>query len=343
MVWKNKNQRTGEIYDAIICMKNKKMFLIADDGIICYNLDTGRQEWKNDQIVSLYTPLLVDNILISGAKNMPGIYYTDIETGESKCAINTEGYVHLMQFDDKMNLFIITTADKITKKYNLEYYNFRTRKSDKILFFEHQAKNQLEYYNSTLILNTWDDGMVYFIDGETHKIIRKRHIENWTLLGQKSFVCTDNSIFFLNKKFLFEENIKTGDLIRTISLSSSVHANFLEVDNNYILLPGRNLQIYNIDNQNIIEFVNDDKASIDFYATVLDNGNLLFYDNDYVYTYNMEKNSKERIYQLKGMEVYRLFYFDKYVFLILTDNIIETLADNKPVNLILLNLAFFNQ
>jgi outer membrane protein assembly factor BamB len=326
-------QAKGEIYDALFCVNDNKLIVVSEDAVACYSLDRGIHEWKNEQMITLYTPLFADGVLTGGAKNGSGIYSIDINTGEYRKKIATESSVLLVRKEDDTNFFFICGVTRYDRKFQLKCYNFTTDTTNEVFSFENQPKNQLSFYDGTIILHLWDGGNIYSIDKRTRSINWEKKITGLGLLHEKFYVSIDNSIFYIERSIsdaivdrLIQVDIKTGFILRKIALDSNFYKLRLETDGRYILLSSDNLQVYDIYNQNIIEIDND----IDFGPVTISSGNVFFHKNNAVYVYNIEKRTKEKIYHLRGKEIFKIVSNDNWVLLALADNLRMTIEDKKP-------------
>jgi hypothetical protein len=326
------------ILDCIFSKEHDEIFLIALEGIYCYDAESGVQKWKNEKIVGSESVLLFQNFLIAAGTSKPIVYFIDITTGKIIRQVDFEKYVYMIQFEDENNLFVV--SDKNEYQFQLQRYNIFSDAVEHLVTLDDWPKNQIGYYNGNIILTTWGRyGGIYIIDEAEYKIKWRDVVYDRLTSYNNDFVCLQNSVYYIkdridNKEELVRVDIVTGELIETHLVDFPLANSWLRSNGESILIHGEPLYLFDTVTSEFTQLGDNFNTGI---CSVINEEYTAFVDGDAIYCYNFKDNTKRKIYDLNGMEAFRLFAHDNMIILVMTPNVNTALADNLFFYLVALN------
>jgi outer membrane protein assembly factor BamB len=333
VIWKAEIEG-GEVYDCIFSTTDNKVILVTSNDIICYNMETGERVWKTKMNI-LRTPLFINEILVTGSMYLPGLYHIDIKNGKIKKKIDMTSEIYKVGVENEASFILI--GSESSEQSQLQRFNIINGETEKILSIDGVPKNQLEYYKENIVLTIGSGYISYLllIDGNTKKVKRKDAIANDRVFRDE-FVCMKDCVFYVSNSDaeakLVQVDIETGNVLEEFPIDFSV--NYLEGDGEKILIAGESLYLFDASDKTFFEIV-DNKSYIGHGSTI-DNGRVVFSDENTIYCYSIADGIIKEIYDLGGRQLFNAFMHEDKIIVILADNIRESVLDGKSFALLAL-------
>jgi hypothetical protein len=333
--------RRGVISDCVFSMENNKFFFNTSTGIFCYDIESGKQKWKNDKILNSNNSFLFENILITADTRKNCMYYIDIGTGKIVNKIDWTDYIFMIQIESENTLLIVSRRSEY--QFQVQRYNVFSGAIEDIIVLNGRPKGQIEWYNGSIVLTTWgkEEGLIYIVDGNSCKIKMKDTIYDNIMYFNKDFVCLQNSVYYIkrvnDRTELTKTDIVTGGTTESYFLPFSLSNSCLRDDGENILVHGDALYLFKT---TVKEFVRSSDGFDTEIASAINERHVVFADGGTAYYYWLDEGLKKRIFDLKGMEIFRFFMNKNLVILITASNVNKTLADNLHFTIVVLKVAF---
>lgn len=322
------------VYSSKTSFDHQYIYINSLLGLRCYNIKDGSLKWSNKEMHSIYSPTIYKNEIITGSTDTEKLYRIDAKTGKLIKSYIINKTVVLTRLAKNNLVYLI--SEKNENSY-LQVYNPSNQSIETIYSFKGNIRGPLLMYNESILIQVevdYPDGMLYCINllDRNQKWKKDIYVEG-DLLSQHIAQYKD-SIYFVDipKKTLTCIDIKSGKINGTILLPD-IRSSKILINDGRLLIHGKKLYLYNIASK-CLEVISNEHN--DFFAF---NNNGIIYDNkNKLYLYDNKLNRSKEIYSFRGKERY-LFFLDKnYLLLILSDNVREALAGNKPFIYKLLNL-----
>jgi outer membrane protein assembly factor BamB len=325
----------GEVYHCLFIPENK-IIVTANTGIFCYDLDSGNQEWKINEITTLYKPVLMKDALITGAFCESGLYSISVKDGKIEKLSDLEEWIHAVQVQDENNILAIA-QDVGAREYTLIRYNIGSGETREIIPLDAVSKSNLEYFDGNIILSTAFEKIekLYIIDGTSNTVKWKDGFGDdiYTLLDNSDFIRVRNSVYYIKREgteyYLMQVSIDTGSIIERIAIPFQIASNYIQSDGENILICGMlYYYTFNTTDRQFSKVVGN-RGGLG-YESFINNDNIAFASDGSIYCYSIRDKVQKRIYDLEGKQIFVMFGNAETLVLVVADNVIESLADNLP-------------
>jgi len=318
----------AEIYEGIF--HQDSILFATDRGVFSYNLVTRKKDWYNDKINGLSLSM-INNRLVGTDSKTNSICFLDIRNGQIEKTINVNDYIYRIQVKNETDIVFIEHGIS----YLLRRYNDTTGEISNLYKFNHYPRN-LEYSNGNIFLTTQDIqssyySLLFIIDESNCNFTSLNPIRYYF-----GFVYFQDCVFYIDNKKELVKADKNGNELRRYQLPITMPYIYMKPFEEKILIYADSVYIFDVNTEKFIEIYNNDSnKNLTFGLSATINGDdIIFADRNTVHYYNINNSSHRELYNLNGMEVFKIFSNDDWLILILSDNIRLTLADNHSFTIV---------
>lgn len=350
-------------YSVSFLKDTKRLILYNDDSIMCYNLETGKEEWRQnvDNTYFLCAPYAQENnILYCDLGSPSGIYACDIYSGKGKLLHPL--YAHMYYSIKQGSMLYIATSgtpkerpNSINGQHTISSYNLQTGELCLLYAFAGNLFNPMYISGDSLILpieRTAGKASLRCIDIHTGAVQWERdipfrgvYIDNYYITLDKG---TYRSLYFVDISIkdsmrLIEVNLETGEEINTFRLPiQNFHHNnappniHLECDGEYILIQTIDTFLFDITQNKLVMIKSH--LNTDMILVGLHRGKLMYTDRVSVFAYTFKTAKKRKLFQLNKKAICESFYSNNYILLILANDFYEDIADHNDKTYVVLSV-----
>ena len=341
----------------------RKLLLYNDDSIMCYNLETGKEEWckKLDNTCFPCAQYAEENnILYCDLGSPSGIYICNIDSGKGKLLLPLYIHMYYSVRQDSM-LYIATSGtpkerpNSINGQHTISSYNLQTGEFRILYAFAGQLFNPMYVVGDSLILpieREQGNALLCCINTHTGAVLwerdipfRRVYIDNYYIILNKGAY---HSLYFVDISIktgmsLIEVNLETGKEINIFRLpienccyNNTLPNIHLECDGNYILIQTIDPFLFDIAQNKLImvrSYLNTDIILVGLHK-----GKLIYTERSSVFAYTLKTAEKRKLLQLNKKILCQWFYSNNYILLILTKDFYEDIADHNNKTYIVLSM-----
>lgn len=323
----------AEIYD--ILFLQDKIALTTNDGIFLYNLLTGKKECHNKKTDGL-AALVFNDKLLSKSNGNRSLCFLDIKTGKIIKEVEIGEFIHIIQIKDESNIFFVQGSGN---NYLLRCYDDATGDIVNLSTIDFSPRN-MECFDGNIFLTTNNPrlfyGWLYVINGTSYNTTAIYPFR----LSYKDFIYRQEFLFLLNDEEKLIKADANGNILEYYPLPFDFSSSRFIQDKEMVLICGdRGKSLYAFDVKTEIFFEIEKNANgISHVFTMSNDNDVLYADQNSVYSYNLKNMEKQNLYDLNGMELFNMFSNGEWLVLITADDVHSAHANNWPFTVEIINL-----